>query len=117
MPSFDEYRRDSCKDSEVRSTETDLSRRAFTYLMVAGLGVTATHAGKNAALDFLSTMSASADVLAVAKVEVDLTAIPVGKNATIKWRGKPLFVRHRSQEEIDQVRAVAIDSLLSLIHI
>ena len=56
-------------------------------------------------------MSASADVLAVAKVEVDLTAIPVGKNATIKWRGKPLFVRHRSQEEIDQVRAVAIDSL------
>lgn len=111
VPSFDEYRRDSCKDAEVRSSETDLSRRAFTYLMCAGLGVAATHAGKNAALDFLSTMSASADVLAIAKVEVDLTAIPPGKNATIKWRGKPLFVRHRTQEEIDQVRAVATDSL------
>ena len=79
--------------------------------MVAGLGVAATHAGKNAALDFLSSMSASADVLAIAKVEVDLTAIPPGKNATIKWRGKPLFVRHRTQEEIDQVRAVAIEGL------
>lgn len=111
VPSFDDYRRDSCKDATARSTETDMSRRAFTYLMVAGLGVTAAHAGKNAALDFLSTMSASADVLAVAKVEVDLSAIPPGKNATIKWRGKPLFVRHRTQEEIDQVRAVAIDSL------
>lgn len=111
VPSFDEYRRDSCKDAELSSTETDISRRAFTYLMVAGLGVTATHAGKNAALDFLSSMSASADVLAVAKVEVDLSVIPPGKNATIKWRGKPLFVRHRTQEEIDQVRAVAVDSL------
>ena len=87
-------------------SETDISRRAFTYLLVAGLGVTGAHAGKNMALDFLSTMSASADVLAVAKVEVDLTAIPPGKNATIKWRGKPLFVRHRTQDEIDQVRAV-----------
>lgn len=110
-PNFDDYRRDSTKDATVRSSETDLSRRAFTYLMVAGLGVTATHAGKNAALDFLSTMSASADVLAVAKVEVDLTAIPPGKNATIKWRGKPLFVRHRTQEEIDQVRAVDVSTL------
>ena len=44
-------------------------------------------------------------------MEVDLSAIPVGKNATIKWRGKPLFVRHRHQDEIDQVRAVATESL------
>lgn len=111
VPNFDDYRRDSTKDPTVSNSETDMSRRAFTYLMVAGLGVTATHAGKNAALDFLSTMSASADVLAVAKVEVDLSAIPPGKNATIKWRGKPLFVRHRTQEEIDQVRAVDVSSL------
>jgi len=37
------------------------------------------HAGKNVVLDFLSTMSASADVLAMAKIEVDLTTIPEGK--------------------------------------
>jgi len=111
VPDFTDYRRESTKDATVASSDTDISRRAFTYLLVAGLGVTATHAGKNVAIDFLSSMSASADVLAVAQCEVDLTTIPPGKNATIKWRGKPLFVRHRTQEEIDQVRAVDHSSL------
>ena len=45
-------------------------------------------------------MSASADVLAQAKVEIDLAAIPEGKNVIIKWRGKPVFVRHRTSDEI-----------------
>jgi hypothetical protein len=47
-------------------------------------------------------MSASADVLAQAKVEIDLAAIPEGKNVIIKWRGKPVFVRHRTAEEIKE---------------
>jgi Rieske Fe-S protein len=51
-------------------------------------------------------MSASADVLAQAKVEVDLSAIPEGKNVIIKWRGKPVFVRHRTQDEIKQAESV-----------
>merc|ERR1712002_658009 len=92
VPDFDFYRRDSTKDPTVAHADTDISRRAFTYLMVAGLGVTAAHAGKNVVTDFLS-------------------AIPQGKNATIKWRGKPLFVRHRTAEEIAQVRAVDTASL------
>lgn len=62
-------------------------------------------------------MSASADVLAQAKVEVDLSTIPEGKNVSIclvtlktkancssqviiKWRGKPVFIRHRTDSEI-----------------
>lgn len=68
-------------------------------------------------------MSASADVLAQAKVEIDLAAIPLGKNVglsgsksqcpiqvfwayvgvtqvIIKWRGKPVFIRHRTDDEI-----------------
>jgi len=40
-------------------------------------------------------MSASADVLALAKIEIKLADIPEGKNVTFKWRGKPLFIRHR----------------------
>lgn len=48
-------------------------------------------------------MSASADVLAVAQTEVDLNTIPPGKSVTLKWRGKPLFIRHRTPEEIEQV--------------
>ena len=37
--------------------------------------------------------------------------VAVGKNAVFKWRGKPLFVRHRSQEEIDNVTDVDVTSL------
>lgn len=66
---------------------------------------------KNVVTDFLSTMGASADVLALAKIEVDLTGIPEGKNAIFKWQGKPLFVRHRSQDEIEDVRAVDLSTL------
>lgn len=111
VPNFDDYRRDSTKDVTGSNEDTVISRRAFTYLMVGGLGVTAAHAGKNFVSELVGTMSASADVLAISQAEVDLTTIPPGKNATIKWRGKPLFVRHRTAEEIDQVRAVDVGSL------
>ncbi|XP_016130134.1 cytochrome b-c1 complex subunit Rieske, mitochondrial-like, partial [Sinocyclocheilus grahami] len=47
---------------------------------------------------FVSSMSASADVLALSKIEIKLSDIPEGKNMTFKWRGKPLFVRHRTEE-------------------
>ena len=109
VPDFSDYRRDSGKNHNRPSSE--LSRRAFTYMMVAGMGVSATYAGKNIVTSFLSTMSASADVLASGKVEIDLKTIPEGKSATIKWRGKPLFVRHRSQTEIDKVRSVDVSTL------
>ena len=51
-------------------------------------------------------MSASADVLAMAKVEIDLASIPEGKNVIIKWRGKPVFIRHRTEDEIKQAEEV-----------
>jgi ubiquinol-cytochrome c reductase iron-sulfur subunit len=56
-------------------------------------------------------MSASADVLAQAKVEIDLAAIPEGKNVIIKWRGKPVFVRHRTAEEIKEAENAKWESL------
>ncbi|KAJ8978867.1 hypothetical protein NQ317_009011 [Molorchus minor] len=56
-------------------------------------------------------MSASADVLAMAKIEIDMSQIPEGKHVTFKWRGKPLFIRHRTPKEISVVQAVPVDSL------
>ena len=50
------------------------------------------------------------DVLALAKIEIKLADIPEGKNMTFKWRGKPLFIRHRTAEEIAQVRNRQIDT-------
>lgn len=62
-------------------------------------------------MGLLATMSPSADVLALAKIEVDLSAIPEGKNVVFKWQGKPLFVRHRTAEEIDAAKNVDINIL------
>ena len=81
MPDFSAYRREVSQDPNKPNT-SEISRRAFTYLMVAGMGITGLHSGKNVVLDFLSTMSASADVLAMAKIEVDLTTIPEGKRCS-----------------------------------
>lgn len=80
-------------------------------MMVAGGGVVAAHAAKNVVTDLVSTMSASADVLALAQIEVDLTTIPEGKSVAFKWRGKPLFIRHRTSTEIEREQSVNLDEL------
>ncbi len=56
----------------------------------------------------LGYLGPSADVLAQGQLEVKLADIPEGKSATFKWRDKPLFIRHRTGEEIEseQVRTV-----------
>lgn len=57
--------------------------------------VTGLYTAKSIVTQFVSSMSASADVLALAKIEIKLDDIPEGKSVTFKWRGKPLFVKHR----------------------
>ncbi|KAG7450202.1 ubiquinol-cytochrome c r [Guyanagaster necrorhizus] len=89
--------------SQYRAPNTDMNR-AFSYFMVGSLGVLSASVAKSSVSEFLVTMSASADVLALAKVEVELGNIPEGKNVIIKWRGKPVFIRHRTQAEIEEAR-------------
>lgn len=61
------------------------SSRTFQYFVVGAFGALTAVAGKATVTDFLATMSASADVLAMAKVEVDLSKIPEAKNLIIKY--------------------------------
>lgn len=111
VPDFDAYRRDDTKDPTKSSEPSDASRKTFSYIMVAAGAVPAVYGTKAIVAQFVSTMSASADVLAMAKIEVKLSDIPEGKNATFKWRNKPLFIRHRGQEEIDRECAVDVSTL------
>ncbi|KAI1203849.1 ubiquinol-cytochrome c reductase iron-sulfur subunit, mitochondrial [Nemania serpens] len=83
----------------------------FSYFMVGTMGAITAAGAKSTVQEFLKNMSASADVLAMAKVEVDLNAIPEGKNVIIKWRGKPVFIRHRTAGEIDEANKVDVASL------
>jgi len=110
-PDWTYYRRGAQKDSQAKSSETYADRAAFTYLTSAGLGVVGAYAATNVVNTFISSMSASADVLALAKIEVDLNDVPEGKAATFKWRGKPLFIRHRTAAEIERETAVDPASL------
>lgn len=60
---------------------------------------------------FIGSLAPSKDVLAMASTEVDLTPIAVGQSVTVMWRGKPVFVRHRTAEEITAARAVPMSEL------
>ncbi|RYP79924.1 hypothetical protein DL770_006463 [Monosporascus sp. CRB-9-2] len=87
------------------------SNLIFQYFMVGTMGAITAAGAKATVQEFLKNMSASADVLAMAKVEVDLNAIPEGKNVIIKWRGKPVFIRHRTEAEIEEANKVDVSSL------
>jgi ubiquinol-cytochrome c reductase iron-sulfur subunit len=60
---------------------------------------------------FIHSMNPSADVLALASTEVDLSPIAEGQAITVMWRGKPVFVRHRTPAEIKEARDVALSAL------
>ncbi|POW01744.1 hypothetical protein PSHT_12388 [Puccinia striiformis] len=92
-------------------TVSEDTGRVFSYLMVGSMGLVTASGAKSLVSDFLTNLSASADVLALAKVEIDLANIPEGKNVIIKWRGKPVFIRHRTPAEIDEANSVDISSL------
>merc|ERR1719409_2711224 len=63
-----------------------------------------------AVLKFLMSMSASADVLALASLEVDLSKVESGSTVTVKWRGKPVFIRRRTPAEVASLRDPQADS-------
>lgn len=111
VPDFSYYRRNSTKDSSAKAQDNYDSRKAYSYLWTGALGVTGAYAATSTVNQFLGSMSASADVLAMAKIEINLADIPEGKAMTFKWRGKPLFIRHRPAEEIATEQAVDVATL------
>ncbi|VBB84251.1 Putative Mitochondrial precursor of Cytochrome b-c1 complex subunit Rieske [Podospora comata] len=97
--------------SKYLSDKKPSSNALISYFMVGTLGAITAGGAKSTIQEFLVNMSASADVLALAKVEVDLNAIPEGKNVIVKWRGKPVFIRHRTAAEIEEANNINVSSL------
>ncbi|CAG60324.1 RIP1 [Nakaseomyces glabratus] len=98
-------------DDVLRDDQNSDKSRSYAYFMVGSLGLLSSVGAKSTVETFVSSMSASADVLAMAKVEVNLAAIPEGKNVVVKWQGKPVFIRHRTAHEIDEANAVDMSVL------
>ena len=90
------------------SVRAESNRRDFLYIATGAVG------GVGAALTlwpFIDQMNPDASVRALASVEIDLTPIAEGQGITIKWRGNPVFIRHRTQKEIDDAKAVPVAEL------
>lgn len=85
------------------------TRRDFIYYATAGAGAVVTGA---AVWPLVNQMNPSADVRALASIRVDISAVEPGTQLTLLWQGKPVFVRARTQDEIDAARAVNLDDLV-----
>lgn len=78
-------------------------RRDFLYLAAGAMGVAASASFVWPVIDSLSP---AADTLALSTIEVDLAPVKEGQAITVKWRGKPVFIRHRTAAEIAAARDV-----------
>jgi ubiquinol-cytochrome c reductase iron-sulfur subunit len=88
--------------------ETEGTRRNFLLYATAGMGAVVTGA---AVWPLINQMNPSADVRALASIFVDVSAVEPGTQLTVKWLGKPVFIRRRTPEEIEAARAVDIATL------
>ena len=94
--------------SKQEDTQVDGRRRDFivvaSYAM-AGIGAAAV------AWPLIDQMNPAADTLALASIEVDISKIDIGQSITVKWRGKPVFIRHRTEDEINTAQSVELSQL------
>lgn len=95
-------------DSTAPAEEVDGPRRDFLLISTATLGAAGLAA---AAWPFIDSANPAQNVLALAKVEVDISAVKVGQAITVKWRGQPIFIRHRTAQNIAEARAVDVSTL------
>ncbi len=84
------------------------SRRDFIYLAGGAVGAFAVGA---AVWPLIDSLNPAADTLAGATTEVDLTPVKEGQSLTVKWRGSPVFIRHRSKAVAEKANAVPVADL------
>lgn len=60
---------------------------------------------------FLKSMSASADILASATKEVNISSISAGQSTKVMWQGKPVYIRNRTQQEIEEAKSISLSDM------
>lgn len=80
--------------------EDSIQRKTTSYIMSGASAVAGVYTAKYFVRMMLGHFQPDASVMALSKVEIKLNAVPEGRSMTFKWRGKPLFIRHRTDEEI-----------------
>jgi ubiquinol-cytochrome c reductase iron-sulfur subunit len=96
------------KKMKTSKRPEDPGRRDFIVIStnaMFGLGAVAV------AWPLIDQMNPAADTLALASIEVDISKIVEGQSITVKWRGKPVFIRHRTKDEIARASATEMTDL------
>jgi ubiquinol-cytochrome c reductase iron-sulfur subunit len=91
-----------------RNVEEHGTRRDFLYLTAGAMGLVGAGA---VVYPLIDSMNPAADTLALSTVDADLSPVQVGQAITVTWRGKPVFIRHRTPQEIQEAEAVNISTL------
>ena len=84
------------------------SRRDFIHI---SSGVTVVAGACFSAWPLIDQMNPDASVKALASTEVDVSRVEKGQSITVLWRGKPVFIKRRTQQEISEARAVKLEDL------
>lgn len=93
----------------MEHTDTaESTRRDFLYIATGAMGAVGVGA---LAWPFIHQMNPDASALALASIEVDVSAVEVGQSITVTWRGKPVFIRQRTEKEIALATDVSLGDL------
>ncbi|VDK45413.1 unnamed protein product [Anisakis simplex] len=112
FPNFDDLRPSATLDATTEARETEDERRATPVAVYYGVGgMMAMMVAKEAVQTFVSYKAMAADQRALASIEIKLSDIPEGQTKTFEWRGKPVFVKHRTAEEIQREKSVVLSEL------
>jgi len=95
-------------DAQVEEAEV---RRAHYYTMNVAINAAVTWGVANFVLNAVNILNPTKDVLALATVEIELQGMAVGESGVFVWRGKPIFVKHRTPEDIAREAAVPMSEL------
>ena len=93
-------------DKKQKGATTE--RRDFLFTASYALGAVGVGA---AVWPLIDQMNPDASVKALATTEVDISTVGLGKTITVLWRGKPVFIRRRTQEEISKAQNVNLKEL------
>lgn len=93
-------KKESCADTSRR----DFLNMTATAMAAVGAGVVM--------WPFVNSMNPAADTMALSTVEVPLASIAKGQTKTVMWLGKPVFIRHRTDEEVQAMRQTDLHTLI-----
>lgn len=96
------------ENSEQNEAPADPKKRDFVVLSASAIGGLC---AASALIPLVDSMNPASNVEALASIEVDISRLNPGDEMKVKWRGKPIFIKRRTKEEIAEERAVNLNEL------